>query len=63
MTNLDGDEDEMDSDNVRKHLEACKTVEYVQVDGQPGLTLHRGRCRFGTTVEVTTPEVVRTKPD
>ena len=62
MHTLDGEDEEMDDETVRKYLKACKSVEYVRVDGQPGLTLHRGRCRFWTTVEVT-PEVVRTKPD
>ena len=62
MHTLDGEDEEMDDETVRKYLKACKSVEHVRVDGQPGLTLHRGHCRFWTTVEVT-PEVVRTKPD
>ena len=62
MPNLDDDENEMDDDRTKKYLDACKSVEYVQVDGLPGFILHCGPCRFWTTVEVT-PEVVRIKPD
>ena len=62
LHNLGDDGDEMDDDSLKSHLQRCKTIEYVQVDGQPGLMLHRGRCRFWTAIEVT-PEVVRTKPD
>ena len=31
------EENDMDGDDERKYLQACKTVEYVWVDGQPGL--------------------------
>ena len=49
-------------DATRKYLESCKSVEYVRVDEKPGLTVHRGRCRFWTAIEWT-PEVVGTRPD
>ena len=49
-------------DATRKYLESCKSVEYVRVDGKPGLTVHRGCCRFWTAIELT-PEVVGTRPD
>ena len=42
MPNLDDDENEMDDDRTKKYLDACKNVEYVRVDGLPGLILHRG---------------------
>ena len=45
-----------------EYLKSCKAIEYVRVDGKPGLTLQRGRCRFWTSV-VVTPEVVRLEPD
>ena len=47
--------------SVQRYLQSCKSVEYVRVDGKPGLTLHRGRCQFWTSLAVT-PEVIRTKP-
>ena len=62
MPNLDDDENDIDDDRTKKYLDVCKSVEYVRVDGLPGLVLHRGPRRFWTTVEVT-PEVVRIKPD
>ena len=49
-------------DATRKYLESCKSVEYVRVDGKPGLTVHQGRCCFWTAIELT-PEVVGTRPD
>lgn len=52
----------MDDDRIKTYLETCKSVEYVWVDGQPGLTLLRSRGHFWTTVEVTS-EVLRAKPD
>jgi len=46
-----------DDDDNSKYLKSCKAIEYVRVDGKPGLTLQRGHCRFWT------PEVVRLEPD
>ena len=61
MPNLDEDND--DNSSAMKYLKSCKAVEYVRVDGKPGLTgLQRGRCRFWTSV-VVTPEVVRLELD
>ena len=60
MPNLDDEENEIDDDDANKYLKACKSIEYVQVDGRPGLTLHRGCHRFWTAIAVT-PDVVRTK--
>ena len=48
--------------SAMKYLKSCKAIEYVRVDGKPGLTHQRGRCRFWTSV-VVTPEVVRLEPD
>ena len=59
--NLDEDEDG-GKEGARKCLASCKGVEYVRVDGRPGLCLHLGCCCFWTAVEVTV-EVVRDKPD
>ena len=60
------DEDDDDNSSAMKYLKSCKAIEYVRVDGKPGLTLsellQRGRCRFWTSV-VVTPEVVRLEPD
>lgn len=44
MPNLDGEENDVDNDSVVKYQEAYKSVEYVQNNGQPGLTLHCGHC-------------------
>ena len=60
MPNLDEDDDVNSS--AMEYLKSCKAIEYVRVDGKPGLTLQRGRCRFWTSV-VVTPEVVRLEPD
>ena len=60
MPNLDEDDD--DNSSAMNYLESCKAIEYVRVDGKPGLTLQRGRCGFWTSV-VVTPEVVRLEPD
>ena len=59
MPNLDEDDD---NSSAMKYLKSCKVIEYVHVDGKPGLTLQRGHCRFWTSV-VVTPEVVRLEPD
>ena len=51
MPNLnDDDGNEMDDDRMKKYLDACKSVEYVQVDGLPGLILHRV-CACSTVVQ------------
>ena len=46
MPNLDEDDD--DNSSAMNYLKSCKAIEYVRVDGKPGLTLQRGRCRFWT---------------
>ena len=56
------DDSEDCPDATRKYLESCKSVEYVRVDGKPGLTVHQGHCHFWTAIELT-PEVVGTRPD
>ena len=48
MPNLDEDDD--DNSSEMKYLKSCKAIEYVRVDGRPGLTLQRCRCRFWTSV-------------
>lgn len=63
MLNLDGKENDLDDDNVRKYPEVCKSIQYVHagIDGQPGLTQHHGHyISLWTTV---TPDLVRTMPD
>ena len=62
MLDPDDEQNEMNDDSARKYLKACKSVEYMRVDGRPGLTLHRGPCRFWTAI-VVAPNVVRTNPD
>ena len=47
MPNLDEDDD--DNSSAMKYLKSYKAIEYVHVDGRPGLTLQRGRCRFWTS--------------
>ena len=42
MLDPDDEQNEMNDDSARKYLKACKSVEYMRVDGRPGLTLHRG---------------------
>lgn len=59
MPDLDGEQNEMDGDSLRKYLKACKSAKYVRVDGCPGLILH---CHFWTAI-IITPFVVRTKLD
>ena len=34
-------------DATRKYLESYKSVDYVHIDGKPGLTVHRGTVAFG----------------
>ena len=46
-----------DDDDNSKYLKSCKAIEYVRIDGKPGLTLQHGHCRFWT------PEVVRLEPE
>ena len=64
MASLDevGEDSLIDEESTRKYLESCKSAEYVRVDGKPGLTIHRGRCRFWTPIVVSS-EVVGTEPD
>ena len=62
MLDLDDEQNEMNDDSARKYMKAYKSVEYMRVDGLPGLTLHRGPCRFWTAI-VVAPNVVRTNPD
>ena len=61
MLNLEEDEGQSESGESSEYLKSCKSVEYLRVDGRPGLTIHRGRCRFWTAIEVT-PEVIRADP-
>ena len=58
MLDPDDEQNEMNDDSARKYLKACKSVEYMRVDGRPGLTLHRGPCRFWTAI-IVAPNVVQ----
>jgi hypothetical protein len=65
LVGIEDDEDceeEGEETSTAKYLQSCKGIEYVRVNGKPGLNLHRGRCRFWTAISVT-PEVVRLNSD
>ena len=55
-------EEQGEETSTAKYLQSCKGIEYVRVNGKPGLNLHRGRCRFWTAISVT-PEVARLNLD